>query len=394
MKSLLSNKAIVTGIVVLCILLAIIYFYSSFRRQQVKPIRIGFVSTLTGRASTAGVHARNGATLAIEEINKKGGIHGRLLELIIKDDKANPNIALKVDQELIDADVVAIAGHLLSSMSVAAVPLMNKTNTLMVASASSTSELTGLDDNFIRLLPPVDKEALLLADVAYHRLGLRRSVILYDLSNKDLSEAYERYFSIGFKKAGGKIVHSVPFDTRKEFSAKSIAEEINNSNPDGLFIAANAIYAALICQHFRAINQKTKIIDSAWGFTDPAFIQNGGRAVNGVYSITPFNAECQNPEFIRIKDTLQKRFSAAPSLAMQLAYESIQVLGKVLETTDNPSELKSAILLQKVFTGMDGEPIVFDQWGDPQRTFYLQQIRNGVIHTIDKVTPENVKGTP
>ncbi len=389
-----SYKTIVMVIIILCVLVTLIYLHPRLPGQQTVPIRIGFVSTLTGRASTAGVHARNGAMLAVEEINRKGGIHGRPIELIIRDDKANPNVALKVDQELIDANVVAIAGHLLSSMSVAAVPLMNKTKTLMVASASSTSELTGMDDSFIRLLTPVDKEASLLAEVSYYRFALRRIVVLYDLSNKDLSEAYEKYFRIAFQEAGGKIVRTIPFDTRKNFLAKSIAAEINSADPDGVFIAANAIYAALICQHFRAINQKAKIIDSAWGFTDPAFIQNGGRAVNGVYSITAFNAECQNPEFIRLKDALHKRFAAAPSLAMQLAYESIDVLGKALEETGNHSELKAVILAKKTFTGIDGEPIIFDRWGDPQRTFYLQEIRDGVIHTIDKVTPNNVKGRP
>ncbi len=376
-----------------CVALGGVATFLTQKGSAPEPIRLGFVSSLSGRASTAGIHARNGAMLAVEEANKLGGINGRLIELIVKDDKATAETAIKVDQELIDAGVVAIVGHLLSSMSVATVPLMNKSNTLMVASASSTSQLTGLDDNFIRLLSPVDKEADLLAEVAYTQLTLRKIVIAYDLSNSDLSESFQKFFSHGFGKRGGIIAKAISFNTNTKFSATDLASEINRFEPDGVFIVTNAIYAALLCQHLRKINQVATIIDSSWGFTDPAFIQNGGRAVEGVYSIAAFNAECQNPEFIKIQDELQKRFSVKPSLAMQLAYESVQVLLESLRNSKKPHDLKQTILSKKTFTGIDGEPIVFDQWGDPDRVYYLLNVKDAMIHTICKINPNCIKSS-
>ena len=67
---------------------------------------------------------------------------------MIKDDQHDPEVALRVDQELIDAGVVAIIGHMTSAMSVVAVPLMNRELMLMISPTTSTSRLTGIDDFF------------------------------------------------------------------------------------------------------------------------------------------------------------------------------------------------------------------------------------------------------
>ena len=83
-----------------------------------EPIKITLVTTLTGPASTAGILTRDGALLAIEQANKAGGINGRPIEALIRDDKGSADEALKIDQSLLDEGVVAFLGHYLSSVSV------------------------------------------------------------------------------------------------------------------------------------------------------------------------------------------------------------------------------------------------------------------------------------
>jgi branched-chain amino acid transport system substrate-binding protein len=70
--------------------------------KKKEPIKVGFVGGLTGRLSDLGSGGRNGVMLAVEEINNAGGISGRPVELITKDDKQDPEVAVKVDKELID----------------------------------------------------------------------------------------------------------------------------------------------------------------------------------------------------------------------------------------------------------------------------------------------------
>ena len=94
--------------------------------QKEAPIKVGFVGPLSGRLSVLGVAGRNGATLAVEETNGMGGVNGRPVELIVRNDEQDEKKALKADKDLLNENVVAIIGHMTSTMSLAALPLCNQ----------------------------------------------------------------------------------------------------------------------------------------------------------------------------------------------------------------------------------------------------------------------------
>ncbi|MEW5815083.1 MAG: ABC transporter substrate-binding protein [Spirochaetota bacterium] len=130
------------------ILISALYFCT-----EKNPIKIGFAGGLTGIHSDLGIAGRNGALLAVEEITSAGGIKGRPVVLITKDDQQDPVAALKVDKELIDEGVVAIIGHMTSVMTMSVIPFINKSEILMISPTTSTNELTNIDDYFFRTLP-------------------------------------------------------------------------------------------------------------------------------------------------------------------------------------------------------------------------------------------------
>ncbi len=354
-------------------------------KQEKEPIKVGLSITLTGRPSTFGVHIRNGFTLAIEKLNSAGGIGGRPIELVVKDDKANPEQALRVDQELLDAGVVAIIGHSLSTPTVASVPLMNKNSRLMISPTASTADLSGRDDYFIRITTPVDIKAPSLATLAYNRLGLKTIAVVYDLSNPKYALSLFRYFKQEVEKLGGRLSIVIPFDSREKFSAPDIAQKITSAESDGVFLISNAIHAAMTVQHLRRTGSKAKIIVSQWGFPDPAFIQNGGNAVEGAVSLAEFNAESTNKRFLKLKGEYERRFGTPIGSASQRGYEVAQVLLSALSETDDPGKLKVTILRRKVFESVDGNPIILDEYGDPVRTLYILEIKNRKIRTIGKI---------
>jgi branched-chain amino acid transport system substrate-binding protein len=127
MEITFRRKMLLAG-VGLIVLIAILIVVVRQYKEEKESIKIGMAITLTGRPSTFGVHVRNGFILALEQINRSGGIDGRPIELIVKDDKANSAQAQRVDQELLDAGVVAIIGHSLSTPTVASVPALVQLN--------------------------------------------------------------------------------------------------------------------------------------------------------------------------------------------------------------------------------------------------------------------------
>jgi branched-chain amino acid transport system substrate-binding protein len=351
-----------------------------------EPIKVGLPATLTNTSSSYGRHVRNGAILAAEHLNTAGGINGRSVELIVKDDKGSPEEALRVDRELMDENVVAILGHYLSTLAVKTVPLMNEKNILMVGATASTAELAGIDDNFIRIIPPGNKQALLLAKVAYEQLNLRKMAVVYDISNLKYTESFYRYFKKGFERDGGHVSVRIPFDSRKQFSMPDIAKKIMSSDVEGLFIITNAFHGALICQHVRKSGSRIKIVASGWSFPDPDFIMHGGAAVEGVVSVSIFDKESISKTFIDFKKRYESRFGEKIGEGSLLGYEAAQVLFSALSKTNDPGKLKETILNQREFKGIDNK-IIIDEYGDALRAMYISEIKNGAIHIAGKIEP-------
>ena len=138
------------------------------------PIKIGFANTLTGVASTSTIKIRNVTILAVEELNKKGGINGRMIKLIIKDDRFDPEVALQVDQELIDEGVVAIIGHSFSSLCLKVAPLIKKNNILMLTPTAQSPKLTGLPFHLWPLMFDIFYRGYLLDIRACHHCLLQQ----------------------------------------------------------------------------------------------------------------------------------------------------------------------------------------------------------------------------
>jgi len=87
-----------------------------------EPVKIGFIGGMSGRVADLGVAGRNGAVLAIEQKNAAGGINGRKLELLVRDDEQKPEVAGKVVAELLAQKVELIIGPMTSSMAFAILP--------------------------------------------------------------------------------------------------------------------------------------------------------------------------------------------------------------------------------------------------------------------------------
>jgi branched-chain amino acid transport system substrate-binding protein len=346
------------------------------------PIKVGFVGPLTGRLSDLGINGRNGAILAVEERNESGGINGRPVELISKDDQNNSEVALKVDKDLIEEGVVAIIGHITSSMSMKAVPFINEKKVVMISPTTSTDQLSGMDDYFFRLTPSNKTQADHLAGHAYNQMGLNSVAIVYELSNRAFSETLFRAFRARFEEMGGTIVSTESFTSGKDVRFPDLAKKLVVNHPEGIFIIAGSIDAAMLCQHIRMTGSQVPILSSAWAMTED-FIRQGGPAVEGstIFSVG-YNNASQNKRFLEFKEKYQKRFGNAPNFSAGLAYEACLLLFMALSGNDNPQELKSNLLKQGILHGLQGD-IRMDPFGDPIRKRFIGVISKGEFKVLE-----------
>ena len=139
-----------------------------------KPVTLGFVDGLSGAASDLGVSSRDGALLAVEQRNAHGGVKGRKIKLIVKDDQHDPSVAKNVVQELLDAGVEAIIGHGTSNTAMATVPLVTKAKVLMMSHTVTTKKLSVAGDYFFRVVSATDKFAIKNAKFRRHVLKRKK----------------------------------------------------------------------------------------------------------------------------------------------------------------------------------------------------------------------------
>jgi branched-chain amino acid transport system substrate-binding protein len=109
--------------------------------QAAGPIRIGVITPLSGPQEFLGMYVKNGAEVAVEQINKAGGVMGRPLELVIRDDKANPAAAVAATRELLAAGVNLYIGTISSANLLAMAPVMQQENAVLVTSGAGTEKL-------------------------------------------------------------------------------------------------------------------------------------------------------------------------------------------------------------------------------------------------------------
>ncbi|MBF0277036.1 MAG: ABC transporter substrate-binding protein [SAR324 cluster bacterium] len=379
-----TSSRLLTAAVFLLLISVILYSVWSDFNKPADPIKIGLSNTLTGPASTSGIHSRNAVILAVDQINKSGGIKGRPLELIIKDDKGQADEAVRVDRELINEGVIGIIGHYLSTLSVKAAGIVSESRVPMISTGATTPELGRLDDFFLRLMVPDNLRTQFFADLVYERLKIKTMAIITDLSNPNYTIPFSRHFRKNFTELGGSISSAVRFNSLEKYSASEIANQVTASNSDGVLLVTNAINGALLSQRLRIIDPEIKLIVSPWALPEVDFIKNGGQAIEGAISLVELDLESSNSKFRTFRAQYQTRYNEELSLNGYVAYEAAQIFFEALAKTENPADLKKNILEQGNFEGLIDQ-ITLDSFGDPIRPLYIVEVQNSLIRTIGKM---------
>jgi branched-chain amino acid transport system substrate-binding protein len=198
------------------------------------PLKIGFVGGLTGRVADLGVAGRDGVLLAVEDINQSGGIGGRKVELVVKDDRQDAGSAKQAIRELTKEDVVAIVGPMTSSMAVATQSLINAARIVTISPTVTTDQLSGQDDFFLRVTAPLSRKAKQLASHIVNKLKLKKIAVVYDVSNRAYTETWFNYFAGALQENGGQITVAEEFTSQPDVHFLQIAERILQTEPDGV----------------------------------------------------------------------------------------------------------------------------------------------------------------
>lgn len=339
-----------------------------------EPLRLGFIAGTSGRVADLGISGRNGAQLAVDLANQKGGIDGRKIELLIRDDEQNPDVARQRYRELADAKVTAVVGAMTSAMCQAILPLANERQLLTVSPTCTANEFAGKDDYFIRVIASARVYATLSARYQYGVVGLRRIALILDTRNKAYTESWANDFRTVFEQLGGKIVSYQGFDSGDEAGLGAKAEEALRAGPDGVVVVANSVDAALLTQHLRRRSSAVRLGAAEWAGTE-RYIELSGQAAEGVVMAQFFDRGSVLPAYREFRQKYRDRFGEDPGFGSVAAFDATKVLIESL--TQKPRQTpKEAVMSIGRFAGVQNL-IEFDSSGDALREAFVTVIRDG-----------------
>lgn len=348
-----------------------------------KPIDIGFSAQLTGRQAELGVQERNGVMLAVDEINAAGGINGRKINLIVKDDLGTPEGAVAADTELAQQKVVCIVGHATSAQTLAGLPVAQEHGIIMMSPTTSTAALSGVDDNFFRIIQSLVERGRGLAEFVYHEKKQEKLAVIYDTVNKAYVDSFWRVFSEKYQSLGGTIVAEAPFSSSESNTDfDSLIKKQSETGAQALLIIAADTDTALIAQRVRIAGWTVPLYSSAWAQTE-ILIKNGGKAVEGMVLEQSFPLGSQAEKYVAFKERFRSVYGKDPAFAAAFGYETLMVLAEALEATKGePQGLKEALQGIKNFPGLI-DTLSIDSNGDVIRPYYLGEVKNAVFADLE-----------
>lgn len=339
-----------------------------------KNVQIGFIGGLSDRNSDNGQAGLNGVTLAVEQFNRAGGLDGRMVELVAKDDAQNKQTATKSAHELVAANVEAVIGPFTSGMAEVIVPITGAAAILEVSPTITSMAFYGKDDNLYRINRTTRDNAVDYARVMWG-MGQKHSAVAYDTRNLNFTQSWLKEFRDAVKALGGELAAEVPYESSPDADFGKVVQTMLASQPDSLFFISGALDVARLAQQARKQAPTVPIGASEWAATEQ-LIELGGEVVNGLLIVQNFNNGDASPRFRAFSDAYFKRFQRDPGYSSVSAYDAATVVLTGLRNRKSGETLKSAVARSGPYQGLQ-QSIAFDANGDTQRKVFFTEIRGG-----------------
>ena len=318
-------------------------------------IKIGYFGDLTGPTFNFGQSAINGVLMAASEINQAGGINGHQIDVVIEDDKGNPEEAARLTAKLIDRDkVVAIIAGGTSGNSRAAAPKAQASHVPMISPSSTDPAVTQMGNYIFRACFVDTFQGEVMATFASATLKAKKAAILFDF-NSAYSKGLTDYFKLSFARLGGTIVSEQTY-TQGDADFKGQLSTIRSAEPDVIYIPGYYGEVALIAKQARMIGLAQPLLGGD-GWDAPELWQIGGDALNGAYISTHYSVDDPSPSIQQFVALYKQRYgNLLPDAHAALAYDAARILFDAISrtgTTDS-NKLRDSLAQTKNFNGVTG----------------------------------------
>jgi len=354
--------------------------------QKSSEILIGEYGTLTGNDATFGISSRNGIEMAMDEVNKAGGVLGKQIKVLVEDDQGDPKEAATVVTKLISKDqVIAVLGEVASTRSKAAAPIAQQNMIPMITPSSTNPAVTQIGDYVFRVCFIDPFQGLVMAKFATNTLKVKNVAILRDVKN-DYSVGLADVFAAEFKKMGGNIISDQSYSAGDvDFSAQLTA--IKATNPQAIFVPGYYTEVGLIARQMKKLGMPATLLGGD-GWDSPKLTEIGGEAMDGAYFSNHYSVDDPSPAIQKFVGDYKARYKQVPDALAALAYDAAHILAQSIQranTTEGP-KLRDAIAQTKDYAGVTGK-ITIDKDRNSVKPAVVLQVKERKLVYVETITP-------
>jgi len=344
-------------------------------------VKIGVVQPLTGPVAYDGNIYANTVKMLVEDMNSRGGVLGKKIELVIEDGACNPAQSVNAAEKLVVRDkVVALLGAFCSTSTAAMMEVARKHKIPHITGISTAAQLTEQNNPyFFRAVATTPMLGAAFGGELPKAVKAKKFAFL--VINDDWGRSMVASYPKSIEAAGGSIVGTEFFQS-SELQFLSQITKIKSMNPDAVILAANTQHAAALSKQMREMGVTAPLVgEGSW--TSDSYFKLAGAASEGVYGLVEYAYTIKNPINDAFVKMSREKLKENPSKFAGAAHNAISIMVDAIRRAGaaDPEKIRAA-LTQTNYNGVVGN-IRFDAKGQAYgQTVYLANVKNGVPEVV------------
>ncbi len=343
-----------------------------------QPIKIAILQELSGAGASAGTNAKNGALMAIKEINDAGGILGRKIEATVADTQSNPGVAKGLAAKAVDDGVFAVIGPTFSGSIMVSMAETRRAEIINFTGGEAAS-ITQQGNPYI-FRTSFTQTTAMPKTARYIAQQLKAKTVAVIFVNNDFGKGGRDTFAKAAEAAGLKVVADISTDSGQvDFSAPVL--KAKQANPDVVFVYTNEEESARALRELRKQGWSKPIVGETT-LTGQKVIELAGDAANGAVAHVGLTVDAPNPLMLKFKAKFYESFKYISDHNGIKGYTGMYLLKAGIEKAGKVDRVAVAKALHGLTVSAAKHPgvlmdVSIDANGDLDRESYIVEVKDG-----------------
>ncbi len=375
------KTALASQAVFLCVLLAA----GCQNKGGGDTVRIGVITSLTGSLAAFGEAHKNGYAIARDEINAKGGLLGKKVELDIYDDQSKPDQAVQGVSKLVDQDhVTIILGSYSSENTKAILPAVTQRQIpLIMPTATADNVMESKSPWVFRICAGANDYARTTIAFLKDMGAPKTMAIVYE--NTNFGQSNMKSMTAAAKQAGIDLVAVESYEAKSP-DYKAVLQRVKKANPEVIYFCSYLLDATTLMRQAREMDLNPKYYTSAGtGFAAAEFPTAKGAGKNAEYtfSVSQWLPEAKWAGSKEFDAEYFKRFNSHPAYHAMQAYSALRVAAQAISDAKSAESGKIRDAIKNLNMDMTPfGPIRFDPIGQNQHPVLITQVQGGKYRVV------------